>query len=159
MAAGRRNYDTFHTQYHNFYISDKGKLKGLGSTSVDNNSDPTGAVYTNPDASSWWRGASWGGCNIDFSEKFHTYTLEWSTGELVWYIDDVLVLRLDEQADSGGNLPRVNFVPVDTRPMYLTVNFALGSVDSYIGAPDSYTKNAMDNGDLRYIIDYIKVWQ
>ncbi|MFK7858203.1 MAG: hypothetical protein AB8B64_05265 [Granulosicoccus sp.] len=50
-------------------------------------------------------------------------------------------------------------MPNDTRSMYLTLNFALGSVNSYIGAPDDYTKASMDAGELRYIIDYVKVWQ
>lgn len=159
VAAGRKNYDTFHTQYHGYYVVEKNQLKGTGSTSVDNNGDSTGSIYTNPDNRTWWRGAVWGDCRIDFSDKFHTYTLEWSAEELVYYIDDIVVLRLDELADSGGNLPGVNFVPIDTRPMYLTLNFALGSTNSYIGAPDTFTQNSMDMGDLRFVIDYIKVWQ
>ncbi|NND91202.1 MAG: glycoside hydrolase family 16 protein, partial [Granulosicoccus sp.] len=159
IDAYRENYDTYHTQYHNYYKSEKNKLKGLGATSLDNDGNNTNAVYTNPDAGTWWRGATWAGCAIDFSEKFHIYTIEWSADALVWYVDDIEVLRLDETADSGGNLPRVNFVPIDTRSMYLTLNFALGSLNSYIGSPDDYTEMSMDKGELQYIIDYIKVWQ
>lgn len=73
VDAGRENYNTFHTQYHGVYISDKGKFKGTGSTSVDDNGVSTGSIYTNPDNNVWWRD-TWD-CTIDFSDKFHIYTL------------------------------------------------------------------------------------
>ncbi|MDB3935962.1 hypothetical protein N9383_04500, partial [Granulosicoccus sp.] len=85
--------------------------------------------------------------------------IEWSADEIAYYIDDVLVLRVDEAADSGGNLPGANFVPVSTQSSYLIMSFALGSLDNYIGKPDEFTEDAMAADELKLIVDYIKVWQ
>lgn len=67
-------------------------------------------------------------------------------------------MRLDETTDNHPELAGVNFVPVVTQDMYLTVNFALGSNQSYIGAPDTFTEAAMDSDELTFLIDYIRVW-
>ena len=150
---GRGNYDTFATQYHNYHTPAKGKLQSIGAQSS------TGAIYTNKDGTTWWRGDTWKGCEIDFSEKTHVYTLEWSADAIVWYIDHIEVMRLDETTDDHTELAGIDFVPVVTQDMYLTINFALGSDDSYIGAPDAYTRASMASGELAYLIDYVRVWE
>ncbi|MDC0434292.1 family 16 glycosylhydrolase [bacterium] len=160
VNAGRPFYDTYQTQYHNYFTTvDDGGLASIGNRSVTNDGANTGAIYTNPEANTWWRGDTWAGCEIDFSDKFHIYTIEWSADEIAYYIDDVLVLRVDEAADSGGNLPGANFVPVSNQPSYLIMSFALGSLDNYIGKPDEFTEDAMAADELKLIVDYIKVWQ
>lgn len=161
-AANRTAYDTYATQYHNHHLPSKGKLKSLSGESS------TGAIYTNSegpreagdseDVRQWWRGNTWEGCKVEFSEEFHIYTLEWSQAEIVWYIDHIEVFRLNEDIDSHAELSGVNFVPTTNKEMYLTLNFALGSIENWIGAPDAFTQGSMDRGELLFIVDYVRVW-
>lgn len=148
----RDTSNTYDTQYHNYHKPAKGKLRNIGAVSG------YGAVYTNADGNTPWRGDTWAGCDIDFSEKVHTYTLQWSGDRLAMYIDHIKVLEVDEAAD-GSWLPGIDFVPVTTEPMALILNFALSSAGTYIGAPDGFTQDAMDDGRLMLLVDYVRFWQ
>lgn len=75
----------------------------------------------NPDGASKsvlgeWRGP-------DFSADFHTFAVEWETGAIRWYVDDVQRHRATEK------IPDV--------PMFLLVNLAVGG--DWAGAPDETT--------------------
>lgn len=76
----------------------------------------------------------------DFSKDYHTYGLEWSAEQLVWYIDGVARKR-DRTAAH---------IPHD--PMYLIANLAVGG--DWPGPPDATT---VFPSSLN--IDYIRVWQ
>lgn len=147
----RLNNNFYHTQYHNYHKPAKGKLQNIGDSSG------YGAVYTNPDGGTPWRGSTWNDCEIDFSAKLHTYTLQWSSDALVVYLDHIKVLEVDETADSTW-LPGIDFVPITTEGMALILNVALSSKATYLGAPDAYTEGAMDNDSLKMIVDYVRVW-
>jgi beta-glucanase (GH16 family) len=76
----------------------------------------------------------------DFSAGEHTYALDWSADQLVWYIDGVERKRERNAAH----------IPHD--PMYLIANLAVGG--DWPGPPDPTTvfPNMLN-------IDYIRVWQ
>jgi beta-glucanase (GH16 family) len=60
----------------------------------------------------------------DFSKDFHTFGLEWTPKQLVWYIDGV------EHFQTSAHIP--------AQPMYMIVNLAVGG--SHVGPPDSTTR-------------------
>ena len=74
----------------------------------------------------------------DFSENFHTYTLEWAPGWLRWKIDGIT--RKEVTTD------------VPNQPMYLILNTAVGG--KWPGAPDQGTVFPQ-----HFRIDYIHVYQ
>ncbi|MFA9558160.1 family 16 glycosylhydrolase [Evansella sp. AB-rgal1] len=60
---------------------------------------------------------------VDYSQNFHTYSVEWSPTEVVWYIDDI------ERFRTSAFVPNVD--------MYLYVNTAIGG--DWPGRPDNTT--------------------
>ena len=75
---------------------------------------------------------------IDFSEDFHTYAAEWNTSEIIWYVDGIEIIRVD------------NYIP--NEPMYLLANLAVGG--NWPGQPDETTPFPSS-----FDIDYIRVYQ
>lgn len=75
----------------------------------------------------------------DFSENFHVYRVDWSPGEIVWFVDDMEVARV-----AGDQ--------VSSEQMYLIANLAVGG--DYPGAADETT---LFPGAVE--IDYIRVYQ
>lgn len=146
--------NSYYTQYHNYHTPVKGKLRSIASEA---GGGAFGAVYTNPSPGTPWRGETWVGCAIDFSEKLHTYTLQWSADALVVFIDHIEVLRVDAAAEDEW-LNGTNFVPISTDEMAMNLNFALGSADSFIGPPDAYTQGAMEEEVLMMVVDYVRIW-
>lgn len=61
----------------------------------------------------------------DLSEDFHTYSVEWRSDFLIYYLDDVEVRRWPTP-------------PEMRKPMYLIINLAVGG--KWPGAPDQTTK-------------------
>jgi beta-glucanase (GH16 family) len=74
----------------------------------------------------------------NLSQDFHTYAMQWSQDELVWYLDDEEIWR--ETRD------------IPAEPMYLIANLAVGG--HWPGNPNSETPFPSD-----YQIDYVRVWQ
>ena len=60
----------------------------------------------------------------DYTQDFHTYTLEWWPGLLMWYIDDTLRFSTTRPQ-------------IPTEPMYLILNTAVGG--DWPGSPDGTT--------------------
>ena len=89
---------------------------------VDGVHDGKGDSYTGP----------------DFSADFHTFALEWTPTELVWYVDSKERYRTDRH--------------IPQEPMYVIANLAVGG--DWPGLPDAATvfPASMD-------IDYIRVYQ
>lgn len=73
----------------------------------------------------------------DFSKDFHTFGIEWESGEIRWYIDGEL------RHQSRKNVPE--------KPMYLLVNLAVGG---WAKAPDSSTMFP-----ATFEVDYVRVWE
>lgn len=74
----------------------------------------------------------------DFADDFHTFAVDWSPGQIIWYIDDV------ERFRSTQNVP--------AEPMYLLANLAVGG--EWPGNPDETTPFPG-----YFDIDYIRVYQ
>jgi len=75
----------------------------------------------------------------DFSAAFHTYALEWSPGELVFYID-------------GVEFHRIQSENIASQDMYLIINLAVGGF--FAGSPDESTPFPTE-----MIIDHVRVFQ
>ncbi len=74
----------------------------------------------------------------DFAQAFHTFAVEWSPTELIWYVDGV------ERHRSRQGVP--------TKPMYLLANLAVGG--DWPGAPDASTPFPS-----YFDVDYIRAYQ
>jgi beta-glucanase (GH16 family) len=74
----------------------------------------------------------------DFSSDFHTFALEWTPQELIWYVDGVERFRTREAVPRG--------------PMYVIANLAVGG--DWPGNPDASTRfpGVME-------VDYIRVYK
>ena len=75
----------------------------------------------------------------DFSADFHTYAVEWSAGELVFYID-------------GLEFQRVESDNIASQDMYLILNLAVGGW--FPGSPDETTTFPAE-----FVIDHVRVFQ
>ncbi len=75
----------------------------------------------------------------DFSQAFHVYSVEWSEGQIIWYVDNVETHRLE-----GSQ--------VSSEQMYLIANLAVGG--TFPGPADESTPFP-----AKFEIDYIRVYQ
>lgn len=73
----------------------------------------------------------------DFSDDFHVFAIEWSPGQIQWFVDGVL------RHTSHKEVPDVS--------MFLLVNLAVGG---WAEAPDEWTVFPAD-----FEVDYIRVWE
>lgn len=77
----------------------------------------------------------------DYSAGYHTFAVQWSPEQIVWYIDGIERKRFEDVK----NIP--------DQPMYVLANLAVG--ESWIKTPPDRTTPFPSNLE----IDYIKVWQ
>ena len=75
----------------------------------------------------------------DFSADFHTFAVEWSPGELVFYID-------------GIEFQRVESENIASQDMYMILNLAVGGW--FPGSPDETTTLPAE-----FVIDHVRVYQ
>jgi len=75
----------------------------------------------------------------DFSQAFHVYSVEWTPGRIIWFVDGVETHRLE-----GSE--------VSDEQMYIIANLAVGG--SFPGPADETTPFP-----ARFEIDYIRVYQ
>lgn len=78
--------------------------------------------------------------DVDLSEDWHIYAVDWKPNELVWYIDGIERRRFTK-------LP---YIP--NEPMYLILNLAVGG--DWPGSPDDQTVFPSS-----FEIDYVRVWK
>lgn len=77
----------------------------------------------------------------DLSAGWHTYTMQWDSAAVIWYLDGVETARFTN-ADA---IPR--------GPMYLIANLAIGN-GGWTGAPDASTPFP-----ATFDVDYIRAWR
>jgi beta-glucanase (GH16 family) len=82
-----------------------------------------------------------------FNDDFHTFAVEWKSGEIRWYVDDLLYGTRTVWYSSGGPFP----APFDV-DFHLLLNLAVGG--NLPGAPDPSTVFPQE-----YVIDYVRVYQ
>ena len=90
----------------------------------------------------WSSGSQWGATVIpggDLSQSFHTFTIDWAPGRLVWYVDGVERHRVE----GSGKVP--------SERMYLVMAVAVGG--NWPGAPDGSTPFP-----ATMAVDYVRVW-
>lgn len=82
----------------------------------------------------------------DGADKFHTYTLEWSTNAISWFVDN----HLYETRTNWSTVDAPYPAPFD-QPFYIIMNLAIGGV--YDGNPDT---NTVFPGEME--VDYVRVY-
>ncbi|MGQ7848735.1 family 16 glycosylhydrolase [Granulosicoccus sp. 3-233] len=103
--------DTIHHSYH--YFNGSGELVSSATTSIA----PQGEAY---------------------SDRFHTYGIEWRPGVIKWYIDGEVVRELND-------------TNVSRQLMYIILNLAVGG--NFVGDVDPGAMPA------RFVIDYVRAYQ
>ncbi|MDE6714776.1 MAG: family 16 glycosylhydrolase [Lachnospiraceae bacterium] len=88
-----------------------------------------------------------------FAEDFHEYSVEWEPGEMRWYIDNHLVLTVNDwfTAESGQD-EKPYPAPFD-QTFFVQMNLAVGG--TWPGNPDETT----DFENAEFEIDYVRVYQ
>ena len=88
----------------------------------------------------------------DSSEQWHTYAIEWRSGEIRWYVDDVLYSTQTEWFSANHAYP----APFDQN-FYLILNLAVGGtfdgIDGVHADPATFA-----NGEKHFDIDYVRVY-
>ncbi|HXC35661.1 MAG TPA: glycoside hydrolase family 16 protein [Candidatus Acidoferrales bacterium] len=80
------------------------------------------------------------------ADKFHNYTLEWSTNSISWFVDNQLYEMQTNWSTAGAPYP----APFD-QPFYIIMNLAIGGI--YDGDPDT---NTAFPGEMQ--VDYVRVY-
>lgn len=115
--------------------------------------------YTTSGAIHFWRGGCEDGTmecrkflveeftteGAKLSEEFHTYALEWTNNELVWYFEDKVFQRIEYKEIE------TEFNPFST-PFYIILNLAVGG--NFLPNPDETTEFPQ-----AFIVDYVRVYQ
>ena len=89
----------------------------------------------------------------DFSEEFHTFSLEWLPGMLRWYVDGKLFFQETTWFSTDSQGTRVPFPAPFDHKMYLILNLAVGG--NRVGYPDETTAYT----SAVYSVDYVRVYQ
>ncbi|MTH54140.1 family 16 glycosylhydrolase [Bacillus mangrovi] len=89
----------------------------------------------------------------DFSEDYHTFSIDWEPGEFRWYVDGVLYAKQNDWYSKNANAaaPYTYPAPFD-RDFFLQLNLAVGG--NWPGYPDSTTQ--FPN---RMLVDYVRVYE
>jgi beta-glucanase (GH16 family) len=103
-------------------------------------------------------GTSFDMTQSDPRDDFHTYAIEWATGEIRWYVDDVHFATQTSDGwfsaplDPNGNV--VNLVDGQpfNRDFHLLLNLAIGG--AWPGNPDDTTQLPVEME-----VDFVRVWE
>lgn len=79
------------------------------------------------------------------SQEFHTYTLEWTDEELIWYFEDERYQRIRFED------VKTEFNPFST-PFYVILNLAIGG--DFLPNPDESTEFPQ-----AFVVDYVRIYQ
>lgn len=91
--------------------------------------------------------------NGTFASDFHDYSVEWEPGEIRYYIDDTLVLTVNDWFTAvAGEDDKPYPAPFD-QPFFVQINLAVGG--DWPGYPDDTT----DFDNAEFLIDYVRVYQ
>lgn len=82
-----------------------------------------------------------------FTDKFHSFVIEWEEGVMRWYVDGELYLTQKEWDSAGAKFP----APFD-QPFHFVLNLAIGG--GFVGNPNSSTPFPR-----QFLVDYVRVYQ
>ncbi|MCR5599953.1 MAG: glycoside hydrolase family 16 protein [Ruminococcus sp.] len=89
----------------------------------------------------------------DSSANWHTYSIEWESGEIRWYVDGKLYSTQTEWYSEGFKYP----APFDQN-FYIILNLAVGGhfdgIDGIYADPNTFA-----DGDKNFDIDYVRVYE
>ncbi|HRR77395.1 MAG TPA: glycoside hydrolase family 16 protein [Ruminococcus sp.] len=89
----------------------------------------------------------------DSTENWHTYAVEWDSGELRWYVDDQLFSTQTDWYSVNRKYP----APFDQN-FYLILNLAVGGhfdgIDGIYAEPATFA-----DGEKHFDIDYVRVYE
>lgn len=148
LKATDKHYNTFDTQYHTYWY---GARRKVSSPLHYTNRDNTGA---NP-ATGIPETREWCGWEVDFSKQYHKYAVKWTPDEIVWYVDDIKVMRIAAGSIDGD-------MPISDEDMYVILNVAMGSAQNWPGEPDAATLGSFDDNDINrvnMVIDYVRAYR
>ena len=83
-----------------------------------------------------------------FAEGYHTFSLEWLPGELVWYIDGTETFRTSDWYSAAEGKDTFPY----PAPFHVILNLAVGG--NWVMYPDDETFESRN-----YSVDYVKIWQ
>jgi beta-glucanase (GH16 family) len=78
--------------------------------------------------------------DVDLSQDWHTYGVDWEPDHISWYVDGVERFRYNDSAQ------------IPHEPMYLLLNLAVGGF--WVGYPDQTTRFPNT-----FTVNYVRVWQ
>ena len=84
--------------------------------------------------------------------NFHTYTLDWTTNAMLFYIDGHL---FQTQTSNWGNRSGTSPFPFN-RPFFLLMNMAIGG--NYVQKPPPGTINAGTVFPAELLVDYVRIY-
>lgn len=125
---------------------------GCGEIDVveNNGSNPfmaQGSIHSGTDATAIYN--FFGGDSVT---NFHTYTLDWTTNAMLFYIDGHLYQSQTNWGSSTGNPYPYPF----NQPFFLIMNLAVGG--AYIGNPSTSTINAGTAFPGELLVDYVRIY-
>jgi beta-glucanase (GH16 family) len=84
--------------------------------------------------------------------NFHTYTLDWTTNALLFYVDGHL---FETQSGAWGNGDGASPFPFN-QPFFLVMNMAIGG--NYVGNPPETNINAGTIFPAEVLVDYVRIY-
>jgi beta-glucanase (GH16 family) len=84
-----------------------------------------------------------------FSDDFHIFAIEWKAGEVDFFVDDTMYDSITESSD-----PSDATWAFDGHPFFIVLNMAVGSKDSWPGAPGTSTMFP-----AKVYVDYVRVYE
>lgn len=92
------------------------------------------------------------GQEADAASAFHTYTMDWSTNAMMFYVDGHLYeIQTNWSSSVGGYLTPFN------QPFFFIMNLAIGG--SYLGWPSAASVNAGTSFPVEMDVDYLRIYQ
>lgn len=88
-----------------------------------------------------------------FAEDFHEYSVEWEPGEMRWYIDNHLVLTVNDWFTAEAGQDEKPYPAPFNQTFFVQMNLAVGG--TWPGNPDETT----DFENAEFEIDYVRVYQ
>jgi beta-glucanase (GH16 family) len=84
--------------------------------------------------------------------SFHTYTLDWATNAILFYVDG----HLYETQTSWGSSTTNAFPFPFNKPFFLLMNLAIGG--NYLNNPSVTAINAGTSFPAQYLVDYVRLY-
>ncbi len=94
-------------------------------------------------------GTSYVSTQGSFAADYHAFAIEWQAGNVDFFVDTQKYLSI-----SSSSTPSTATWAFDGHPFYILLNLAVGSKDSWPGAP-----NAMTQFPAEVLVDYVRVYQ